>query len=54
MAKAKIFGRKIRYAKKLRERWSLPLWIVIKKFGRFVHPYRIKVKRDWKHKKIKL
>jgi ribosomal protein L39E len=54
MARAKIYGRKIRYGVKLRERKSLPLWIVLKKFGRVVHPSRVKIKRDWRHNKIKL
>jgi len=54
MAKLKIYGRKIRYAVKLKERKSVPMWVAFKKYGRLVHPSRIKLKRDWRHTKIKL
>jgi|GEM_PF-5503655 len=54
MAKRKFLGRKLRYAKKLRERWGLPIWIVLRKFGRLVSPLRIKIKRSWRREKIGL
>jgi len=54
MAKLKYYARKIRYAKKLKERWRIPLWVILRKYGRIVHPWRIKQKRDWRRKKIGL
>ncbi len=54
MARLKFFGRKIRYAKKLRENRLPPFWVMLRKFGRPLHPMRLRRKRDWRHNKIKL
>mgnify|MGYP001770656639 CR=1 FL=1 len=50
----KHIGRKLRYAKKLKENKIVPLWVVIRKFGRIVSPKRLKIKRHWRRKKISL